>query len=96
MSKHTPGPWRLRRNAQECPDDMIVMNEEGASICDCAPGNPDISIAEAKANARLCAAAPKLLAALKDARERMMGGSPAIRALIEKTDAALAEAEDRT
>jgi len=33
-----------------------------------------------------------LLAALRDARERMLGSSPAIRALIVKTDAAIAKA----
>ena len=49
--KHTL--WHTRRNDHEAPDDMIVMDEDGASICDCAPGNPDMTLEEACANAAL-------------------------------------------
>ena len=47
-------------------------------------------------DAAVMSAAPELLDALKEARERMVGGSPSIRALADKTDAAIAKAEGRT
>lgn len=71
MGKHTAIPWRLRKNPKEAPDDMIVMNEEGASICDCSPGNPYMTIEEAKANAEFialaCSKHKELLEAATDA-----------------------------
>ncbi len=57
MSEYTSEPWRLRRGEREAPDDMIVMDEKGASIADCTPGNPYMTPAEAEANARRIAAA---------------------------------------
>lgn len=47
---------------------------------------------DAVANAHLIAAAPELYEALCEARDRMFGGSPAMRSLIAKTDHALARA----
>ena len=68
MSKHTPGPWELRGWSVKCP----TNNFRVARI-----GEPDKALrqfgdyedmeAECRANARLIAAAPDLLAALKDA-----------------------------
>lgn len=71
MVNHTPGPWRLRRDRSEAPDDFIVMAPKGDSIADCAPGHPYISAHEAGANARLIAAAPDLKDALKWALEAL-------------------------
>lgn len=45
-------------------------------------------------DARLMAAAPEMLAVLKHARERMIGGG--LKSLIEMTDAVLAKAEGRS
>ena len=50
------------------------------------------TLEEAQANARLIAAVPELLAVLIDARERMLGNSPSIKALRERADAAIASA----
>lgn len=44
----------------------------------------------------LRATAPELLEVLREARERMLGNSPAIKALREKADAAIAKAEGRS
>lgn len=49
-----------------------------------------------EAQARLIAAAPLLMDALEDARERMLGNSPAIKTLRDKTDAALAKARGQS
>lgn len=48
------------------------------------------------ANMTLISAAPDLVEALTDARERMVGISPGMKALIAKTDAALAKARGET
>lgn len=67
MANHTPGPWELgdetNNHAQVC------LGSSGHS-CDMNrwpdyPGLPEISRDEMRANARLIAAAPDLLAALK-------------------------------
>jgi hypothetical protein len=65
MSKHTPGPWEV------VPEDRaesrwIIGDEEGGSIASCEPAGPWITSAQADANARLIAAAPDLLAVLRD------------------------------
>lgn len=63
MSGHTPGPWVI-------DGDQIITAEAGIPICvlhmedEVEWGGPDL-IAEVEANARLIAAAPDLLAALK-------------------------------
>lgn len=48
---------------------------------------------ESQATAQLLASAPDLLEALLAAREHMIGSSPAIKALIEKTYSAIAKAK---
>lgn len=57
MSKHTPGPW-----ATDGGDTVVAM---GNQIVVTAPAPDGASREEMKANARLIAAAPDLLAALK-------------------------------
>ena len=58
---HTAGPWSIYDRIP-----VVVVDKDGASICDAAPGNPHMPLNEAKANARLIAAAPDLLAALRE------------------------------
>lgn len=56
--KHTPGPWRTN-GPRVYRDDL-----DGATlICEALPLDYDASGAERRANARLIAAAPELLAA---------------------------------
>lgn len=60
MSGHTKGPWRIGY-----VDDLAVHAEADAGrICRADPSL--LTMAQAKANARLIAAAPELLAALKE------------------------------
>lgn len=64
MSVHTPGPWHI------CPQDQashrwVIAQPDGSSVADCSPVGPWVSDETADANARLTAAAPKLLKALQ-------------------------------
>lgn len=61
QSKHTSGPW-----SQYHDDPLVIVDTKGSSLGEMVPGDPYISHDEALAKARLTAAAPELLAALKD------------------------------
>ncbi len=70
MSKHTLGPWRLVDKANADRDRDAVQSVEGlwvAQVIGCFPPGT------AKANGRLLAAAPSLLAALKRAEMALLG-----------------------
>jgi hypothetical protein len=60
MSQHTPGPWQVNHwdKTQVCDADGEVRGCAPIAYC-------EGSMAERKANARLIAAAPELLAALQ-------------------------------
>jgi len=60
MSKHTPGPWRIGRKVPH----LVIAGTEGCLICDCAL-DEITPMEEFRANAKLIAAAPELLAALE-------------------------------
>lgn len=73
MNKHTPGPWIAVGGYVENPDDSK------ADICSCEPadfGQRGLhrTVEEICANARLIAAAPELLEALKLAYLYINGG----------------------
>ena len=88
-TKHTPGPWRYERTngSPTTGQHMIAGGKPGylAEVRDCGSG--DVS-----ANARLIAAAPELLAALKGVLTLLDAGSLyepqayAARAAIEKAE----------
>lgn len=67
MSKHTPGPWTVEDvgygDIQENESRPMVTSPKGRIIAD--PGDD----AAGRANARLIAAAPEMLAALKRIRD---------------------------
>lgn len=56
---HTPGPWRI------IPEDNWIEDANGRRICTPHSSSSNISVEERNANAHLIAAAPELLAALK-------------------------------
>ncbi len=98
---HTPGPWRID------PDFRRILSPQPANNLSGIPGIADIwnwmGAAETDANARLIAAAPELLRAIKDARayvERAYDYSfPDLdenRRVLNSIDAAIAKAEGRT
>lgn len=85
MGQHTQGPWIInvdpRYPSEPCIDAILDGVVWHVALCHNAAG-PDDGCAEA--NARLIAAAPELLASLKDAL-------PVLRAEVEKQAAASAE-----
>lgn len=69
-TKHTPGPWRLNSDALVCGNGDLMMS---IAICyDKSSAADGVSRDEMKANARLIAAAPELLAALKDTFDALL------------------------
>lgn len=62
MVKHTPGPWIIE-------DDTDIIDQNGTFIATTHDPASDIGTAREYANARLIAAAPDLLAALKASQE---------------------------
>jgi hypothetical protein len=62
ISQHTPGPWRIRGGLNGDGTVEAVTNNRGVAW------PIDIGTDEGEANARLIAAAPELLAALKNVR----------------------------
>lgn len=61
MSAHTPGPWAHH------PEDNIIAAPDGRGLIEWQARSVHVSIEERDANARLIAAAPELLEALKGA-----------------------------
>lgn len=69
---HTPGPWKCGG------DEMTVYTDHNFDFKPLVASTavPDLNLAECKANARLIAAAPDLLAALDQiANGKFMGGA---------------------
>lgn len=64
MSKHTPGPWVIRYK-----DAVYAQSERFIADCELTPydARPQPPNSTDAANARLIAAAPELLEALRDA-----------------------------
>lgn len=95
QANHTPGPWQPVALAARW---AVTTTAKPRTFNICIVNNDRI---EQEANARLIAAAPELLAALKDARGelyiRHISGdeSQALGAAIDKCDAAIAKAEGR-
>lgn len=67
MTKHTPGPWRIKMGTQTVVEPANEAHPRRAAIAQCAMshGIGDAGQADA-ANARLIAAAPELYEALRD------------------------------
>ena len=93
MSSSTPGPW-------DAIEDAIVADDGCVEVA-CVPLRDGMNPTEWQANARLIAAAPDLLEALKaltqDSRFNLaIGGNPnAVNALVKQVDEAIAKAEGR-
>lgn len=93
--KWTKGPWKATPNG----DGYVITRTDvfvaGYAIAAARPSRAATED-QCEANARLIAAAPDLYEALVEARERMVGSSPGLKALIAKTDAALSRARGET
>lgn len=93
MSKHTPGPWVLR--AEHWMPSVVI----GESVWHAATITGRERPGERDANARLIAAAPDLLAALKEMLDKGEGcaacgsGAPGCGCRYERARAAISKAE---
>jgi hypothetical protein len=66
MTAHTPGPWTVENKLnRDWSPTLVVGGEHGVLIADCGM-TLLVPTPVASANARLIAAAPALLAALRD------------------------------
>lgn len=77
MSKHTPGPWKVLRDAVFHVETAYADQEYSGNICTVYEGTGMPKVM-AEANARLLAAAPEMLEALKElaARFEVQGAKP--------------------
>lgn len=71
MSKHTPGPWAMPDSGQGRISKVGVNGGWDGMIATADCGDYARSRSEGLANARLIAAAPELLEALKDAIQEL-------------------------
>ena len=93
MTEHTPGPWKITGPTQV--DAVSVWSLEDGAVALLPSHDGLVPLERRLANARLIAAAPELLAALKDmitglsmSNIRLLGS--------EDAKAAIAKAEDAT
>ena len=88
MSKHTPGPWLVETAPHGAFDIIKDPNDLGRYMVIAGRGSHEVRADEMHANARLMAAAPDLLAALKTAEAILYAHDkpvdPAITAAIAK------------
>lgn len=75
--KHTPGPWHVDPKAPEESffEDVNILRHDGLAVAVCVH-NGDIVPPEPEANARLIAAAPDLLEALRELFATVQGECP--------------------
>lgn len=94
-SKHTKGPWTVDARAMN----SCGVTGQTAFVANCSPraGGP-MKVDECQANARLIAAAPEMLEALRqitEAFERYLSGSESRLYEVTQARAAIAKAEGR-
>lgn len=95
-SAHTPGPWVVENYGD---GDARVIHSDGATrICFMATAGSNGDPARISADARLIAAAPEMLAALRAIRDRAAetAQTNATREIVRWCGAAIAKAEDRS
>jgi hypothetical protein len=100
MSEHTPGPWVAHCDDPRSKNGMaLVVAHKGRGTMSIDATRSGASFAEDCANARLIAAAPDLLAALREivraewTTVSLQGMTPQHRARLESARAAIAKAE---
>jgi hypothetical protein len=86
MSKHTPGPWKIEHDYKP----YVINAGAGHTIC-AITGTAAIR-PEAEANARLIAAAPEMLEALKLVRESGLADEYGASAVEDAINAAIKKA----
>jgi len=91
----TPGPWHVVPES-EALHRWVVANYKGDSVASCQPAGPWITDKEADANVKLIAAAPAMLAALREVIDNLTDGNSVYelpRATMDQIRMAIADAE---
>ena len=92
MTKHTPGPWHVYGDDKTligaADGKMMLAKTNHRHICQ----EWSRPVEEAQANARLIAAAPELLVALKNLSAEMMFSTGREQVFVEEARAAIAKA----
>lgn len=70
QTNHTPGPWSLKMTGWRTNPFAIYSPRRPGAVA-CVPSRTSVPLDEQDANARLIAAAPELLAALKGMDEEL-------------------------
>ena len=91
MSKHTPGPWTITRDEENYVHISGNWVNFARVVVRFRGDKQDYKTG--LANARLIAAAPDMLAALKDARDALFDRAPITVGLEAQINAAIAKAE---
>lgn len=98
MAKHTPGKWFAASREGDDWDSVVPVEGTSSEICQCFHASQRLeNLDECEANARLVAAAPELLEALKELRDRIPeppNGWPELDR-VKRADSAVAKAEGR-
>ena len=92
MNKHTPGPWQY---SFEGGTVAFIVETDGTTVAKLSVTENSTAHSALPANARLIAAAPDLLAALKAAVDLMEQEDFATLTLVPKFRAAIAKAEGK-
>lgn len=93
MSKHTPGPWSAEVD-RENDHEINIVSGNRPFVATAWPANHQED-KEQEANARLIAAAPELLEALRIVRDTLPhinGNASSVNSLLKLTGAAIAKA----
>lgn len=100
MSKHTPGPWLVfERRIPVIPEIVAIVIGPSEDVSVCELRIQGRSGKTNGANARVLAAAPELLSALKLCESELFarcGDQPRAKRYIEQARAAIAKAEGET
>lgn len=89
MSKHTPGPWKLATRKEG----WVVKTRDGCVLAGVSQFPPPAEMApQCEFNARLIAAAPELLEALKKARRFVLSSNDPVGLELIEIDSAIAKA----
>lgn len=91
-NKHTPGPWKLKKDRRT---DCIEILGDGWGLANLSPLLRAGGVTENEANARLFAAAPDMLEALKDAECELSVQRTINSHVFDKVSAAINKAEGR-